>query len=701
MENMRMYHSTILKFINSKIFLLLFICHLSSFILHSQENFLGHQIHFAPSKSPDSQYSEKDYRDLLREKYSGKKSKAAELQEFIDWLASGKRSYVNSNFQYTSLDSATNYLNKITELICKDEKVKYKIRIVRDPSINACAFEDGTIYVNVGLLASLNNEAEIAAVIGHELGHIIHQHAFKHYKVYKKYRRDMYYRRRNADYVYAFVQSKQASNKLIKMEEQGDEMAVTLLNSSKYDNKSLVAVEKVLDKVQKKAAAHGSGRSGINLIYLQTHPSAKKRVKRMEKVIQNNGKNFLVDSVYFQRLRSLATDECINELFTGQSYEACTELAFKKHLLNPNDAFYLFYLTESIRRLIALDSNWSKELFIAGNYKNSFQLDDTLRKDTAVAFFENKYIRLNYRDLPSIMLQLRGSILELTEEEIKKNSSFPLLRQDTIEFMTYSGALDYFRGVNERKGYKLNNLMLNEDCPVTTLNSREKRFYDLKCNKIPFNENTRAEQLFFLGDIDHVKGDHKAFSQGLSMEHSTGDQVYEHLKKADKEGKISFGEEMDFDDLNLLRDQMYLIKGFFKDVKIKTGPKNIFNVSLEDFKTRKSENFNVRAICPELLALAKKYGIKGIMLSDIAINEEQQKTVISSTHSQRWFIVHYYIDIFTNTVKFYSNASCYSQQGSMLGSDISPMFLGSNAGLAQTADPKQCFYESIFDAINN
>lgn len=51
------------------------------------------------------------------------------------------------------------------------------VKILLDPLMNAFALPDGTIYVHTGLLARVQNEAQLAAILGHELTHAEHRHA--------------------------------------------------------------------------------------------------------------------------------------------------------------------------------------------------------------------------------------------------------------------------------------------------------------------------------------------------------------------------------------------------------------------------------------------------------------------------------------------------------------------------------------------
>ncbi|MBE2187593.1 MAG: M48 family metalloprotease [Rhodothermales bacterium] len=50
-------------------------------------------------------------------------------------------------------------------------------RVLDSPIINAMALPGGYIYVTRGLLANLENEAQLAVVLGHEVGHVARQHA--------------------------------------------------------------------------------------------------------------------------------------------------------------------------------------------------------------------------------------------------------------------------------------------------------------------------------------------------------------------------------------------------------------------------------------------------------------------------------------------------------------------------------------------
>ncbi len=57
----------------------------------------------------------------------------------------------------------------------------YRFTVLDTPDINAFALPGGYIYVTRGILAYLSSEAELAAVLGHEVGHVTARHSVRQY----------------------------------------------------------------------------------------------------------------------------------------------------------------------------------------------------------------------------------------------------------------------------------------------------------------------------------------------------------------------------------------------------------------------------------------------------------------------------------------------------------------------------------------
>lgn len=76
----------------------------------------------------------------------------------------------------------TAYVNEIGQRLAASSdrpNIRYTFQVVDDKGINAFATMGGYVYVNRGLLTAADNEAQVASVIGHEIGHIAGKHALK------------------------------------------------------------------------------------------------------------------------------------------------------------------------------------------------------------------------------------------------------------------------------------------------------------------------------------------------------------------------------------------------------------------------------------------------------------------------------------------------------------------------------------------
>lgn len=78
-------------------------------------------------------------------------------------------------------DSAiTNYVDQIGQrLVPASDRpnIPYTFQVVDNNQINAFATMGGYVYITTGLLRAADNEAQLASVLGHEIGHIVSRHA--------------------------------------------------------------------------------------------------------------------------------------------------------------------------------------------------------------------------------------------------------------------------------------------------------------------------------------------------------------------------------------------------------------------------------------------------------------------------------------------------------------------------------------------
>ena len=74
------------------------------------------------------------------------------------------------------------YVNQVGQRIARVShrpQLDYRFTVIDSPTVNAFALPGGYIYITRGILAYLNSEAELAAVLGHEIGHVTARHSVR------------------------------------------------------------------------------------------------------------------------------------------------------------------------------------------------------------------------------------------------------------------------------------------------------------------------------------------------------------------------------------------------------------------------------------------------------------------------------------------------------------------------------------------
>jgi predicted Zn-dependent protease len=87
-------------------------------------------------------------------------------------------------------DATTKYVDSIGRSVLPPgpppEHVVWKFHVLRDPEPNAFALPNGSIYIQTGLLSLMQNEAQLAAILGHEETHVLNRHPYLEYRNMRK-----------------------------------------------------------------------------------------------------------------------------------------------------------------------------------------------------------------------------------------------------------------------------------------------------------------------------------------------------------------------------------------------------------------------------------------------------------------------------------------------------------------------------------
>lgn len=184
-----------------------------------------------------------------------------------------------------ALQSYVQELGSRLAAVSERPNLPWTFRVVDDPVVNAFALPGGFIYITRGILAHFQTEAQLAAVLGHEIGHVTARHSVNQLSkqqlaqiglvigaVVKPELQD-----------YLGVASAGLGVLFLKFgrddERQADDLGLRYMFRSSYDPREMAEVFTMLDRV---SAASGGGRTPE---WLSTHPNPVNRRGRIEQAI--------------------------------------------------------------------------------------------------------------------------------------------------------------------------------------------------------------------------------------------------------------------------------------------------------------------------------------------------------------------------------------------------------------------------------
>lgn len=157
----------------------------------------------------------------------------------------------------------------------------WSFRVVDDPAVNAFALPGGFIYVTRGILPYLNNEAELAGVMGHEIGHVTAGHSVNQMATQQIAQLGLGIGMALKPELQQFGQLASTGLGLLFLkfsrddESQADALGLRYMNRQKYNPQEMAGVMTMLDGVTK---ASGGGNVPE---WLETHPDPGNRRERI------------------------------------------------------------------------------------------------------------------------------------------------------------------------------------------------------------------------------------------------------------------------------------------------------------------------------------------------------------------------------------------------------------------------------------
>src|SRR5918992_1697186 len=162
----------------------------------------------------------------------------------------------------------------------------WEFHVVDDASVNAFALPGGFIYVTRGLMTSINDEAELASVLGHEIAHVTHRHSVQQISKAQLAQLGLGIGSILSSDIARFGQLASAGLSLLFLkyghdaENQADQSGLRYALQENYDVREMPKVFMTLSRI-----SQAGGGGGKLPEWLSTHPDPESRVERTEKML--------------------------------------------------------------------------------------------------------------------------------------------------------------------------------------------------------------------------------------------------------------------------------------------------------------------------------------------------------------------------------------------------------------------------------
>lgn len=192
--------------------------------------------------------------------------------------------------RHTEVEKIGNILVDSSE--AKDSPWKFQFHLIADTdTINAFALPGGQIFITLGLYDKLKTEAQLAGVLGHEMGHVIERHTAQ--QMAKSQLGQIFVtavgtaasdpNNPSSGYTPAIIAS--VVNQMFQLrysrhdESQADIWGLKIMEEAGYDPWAMIQVMKILKE---------EGSKGHSLEIFQTHPNPDLRMSRIKTYLEEH-----------------------------------------------------------------------------------------------------------------------------------------------------------------------------------------------------------------------------------------------------------------------------------------------------------------------------------------------------------------------------------------------------------------------------
>ncbi|MCS6995452.1 MAG: M48 family metallopeptidase [Casimicrobiaceae bacterium] len=160
----------------------------------------------------------------------------------------------------------------------------FRFHVLADPrTVNAFALPGGQIFITMALLSRLETEGQLAAVLGHEIGHVVARHSAE------RIAKAQFHQGLTGAFAIGTgsLEAAQISSMVSQMlmlkysredEYEADDLGLRVMTEAGYDPRAMIGVMRILER-----ASGGGGRIPE---WASTHPYIGNRIARIEQTLR-------------------------------------------------------------------------------------------------------------------------------------------------------------------------------------------------------------------------------------------------------------------------------------------------------------------------------------------------------------------------------------------------------------------------------
>lgn len=530
-------------------------------------------------------------------------------------------------------DPVTQYVNKVADILLKDNtelRMKLRFYTIRSNTANAFATDQGIIFITTGLFSRLENEAQLAFVLGHEISHYTEEHVVNSFKYHKEIGD-------NISQLSVYSQENELS---------ADELGMKIFLKAGYSANQISSVlsllrishlpfeQKKIDETylsdSKFTVPKDAFPSDIYPIKsdedyndsLSSHPNIKRRKDNVGKLIkdispQSGNVLYLLDSLEFLNLVELCRFESVrNDIVTGQYIDALYSI-FLLEKEYPNSEFLkqskcTAWLGASTLKATGgiLDCTIPKSLY-EGSSANLHEFIYKQKQDAILLLGMHIIDEVKNSTEDEMIHQVWKKQVELLAyNEIKLTELKSVTLKDTLVSLTEDKKKD--RIIKDYYYFGHQSLKENNEF-LTQFNSSLSNHVETEKVKDDFLKLSKAKKRKYLRSTLHL-----GLDQVIVLEPSIVSLNKKGVKQVKSEKlNESFKETIDYCSNSLEMDvKLCSSKGLSEDLVDEFNEK----VILSDYLRQLVATNGHQIISPDfysIRALQKKYSVNNILLFDI------------------------------------------------------------------------------------